>query len=194
MKNNKFFNNLESELQDKYKNKKISIFDGVLAVVIYFIVIYKIISSSFIFFYSNYILYAIFLFVLWCILLCYFFPKKWKLTVPTDVYNFLMPILALVISFWIIPRSWHYIDASKKEICIDAKLIRKLPPNNSGDGIINFDIRYDKLLPKELISLGSLSGLSYEEYMTLPAKGSKIKICGDISKVGYTYTHIEAIN
>jgi hypothetical protein len=104
-----------------------------------------------------------------------------------------MPTLVVMISFWIIPRVWHFIDTTKKEICINAKLTSKREPYGGQDGVIWFDIRDDKIMPRELRNFNLLSNLSYDEYRDLPKKGGTIKICGEISKVGYQYTSIEAI-
>ena len=125
-----------------------------------------------------------------CIFLCYFVTKNVELS---SWYYFSMPILILTLTLWIIPKFFHYTILSSNVICIESTIMNKYWHRYGDAGYVEFNFDNNSNIPQKLLHFNALSKLSKYDYDIFPSKGSKIKICGDISKVGYTYTHIEAI-
>jgi len=192
MKTKKFLNQLEKDIEDKYRKDKVTYFDMIMAPIVFLMFSYEISLSSYKYFYHSFVGYSVLIFLILCVLVCNVIPKRYGDSMITGLYQLLMPLFLLMVSFWVIPKVMHYVYFDKKEICINAKLTYKLSARKD-EGMISFDIKYDTEIPRELISFNSISGIPFDNYISLPKIGSKIKICGDISKVGYIYTHIETI-
>jgi len=195
MKKVKFFKTLEQEVEGKYKDNKVTYFDMTMAVIVFLLFSYEISLSSYIYFYNMYSGYSLIMSIILCILVCYLIPKYYGKNFVTALFQMLMPMLILMFSFWTIPKAFHYLFLETKEICIKGELTYKLSARQD-EGRISFDIDYlsnEIQVPRKLISFGDISGISYDEYLKLPSIGSKIKICGEMSKVGYQYNTIEEI-
>ena len=188
----KSFGKLEKELREREKkyHKNFTFFDTFVVSISTGTVILKILNDSQIYFYSNYGYISLFGGILMCIFLCYFVTKNVELS---TWYYFSMPILILTLSLWIIPKFFHYIILAPNVICIESTITNKYWHRYGDVGYIEFNFDNNSNIPKKLLHFNSLSKLSKYNYDIFPSKGAKIKICGDISKVGYTYTHIEAI-
>jgi len=187
----KLFNTLEKELigREKKYHENLTFFDIFVISISVGILILKIVYDSQIYFYSNYYYISLFGSILICIILCYFLTKNTKLSLW---YYISMTILILTLSLWVIPKIFHYTILSSKVVCIESTIVNKYWHRYGDVGYVEFQFNNTNI-PEKLLHFNRLSKISKYDYDIFPQKGSKIKICGDISKVGYTYTHIEAI-
>ena len=53
-------------------------------------------------------------------------------------------------------------------------------------------IENNTLVYENVEKIDEINGISKEEFDLFPKVGSRINICGDISKVGFTYSYLEA--
>jgi len=187
---NKFLKQIERE--HEVRRKDATLFDGFLVVITIIPIGFEL-FSSFEYFYQNYFIYAFFSSFLLMMTLFYLIPK-WINIKFKELQYILISILILGISFFFIPKLLHYIFLPKTNQCFVATLLEKRLLGRSNDkGKIKFDIIFDKDTPSKFIGYSTLSDVPVYEYELLPKLNSKIKICGEISKVGYQYTSIEAI-
>jgi len=184
--------NLEKELKEKEKkySNDLTFFDIFIIFISFGLVILKMLNDSQIYFYSNYIYLSLLGSVLACIILCYLLTKR---IIFSIWYYISVPVLIVTVSLWIVPKILHFTVLTTKEICIKSTIVDKYWHRYGNAGYIDFSVDHNLNIPEELLSFNELSKISEYHYKRFPKKGSKIKICGDISKVGYTYTHIETI-
>jgi len=185
---------LETENKLRPKSDFGTFFNLILLVMSFIIFMTIMINDSQIYFYQNYFLYSIFGLLFYSFIFLYLLPKGNGQKVFSQGYYISMLIIGISIFIYIVPKAWHYNFLKLDTVCFQAKLTYKYYSYTSGEvGRISFDSIYEENIPYKIIQLSSLSAIPKDEYDSLPNIGSKIKICGDISKVGYTYTHIETI-
>jgi len=151
------------------------------------------IHSPFKFFYSNYILYSLIIVVLLLFLMLYWLPKKFSSKYFSGWYSSMIPITIIYISIWFIPRVLHYLIIPSKTQCIQSTLIDKLYNDYGESGFIKFDAINAVPRIKNMMFIDSFYGLDKDQYNNLPKKGEKIRICGEISKIGFSFDTVEAV-
>ena len=156
--------------------------------------IIKIANDTQVYFYSNYIFFALIFLFFFYIFFGYVIPKIFASKVYSKWYYLTIVLLGITLSFWNIPKVLHYYLLDKEEKCIASKLTYKYFSYTSGNvGRISFNTEYETNIPYALHKLNSLSAISKETFDILPKQGSNIQICGDISDVGFTYSHIKPV-
>jgi len=171
-------------MTDINKNTLI-MYKGIFLVVAYLILFFVINNDSQIYFYSSFIYYSLGASVLVCLLIFYISNVGKSLW-----YMYCLAVASVVISssLWFVPKILHYTVLEKDTVCLKSTIIRKYWHRPGDVGHIGFRIDQNITIPQELISFNSLSGLSEYVYDTFPPKGSNILICGDMSRIGYTYS------
>jgi len=169
--------------------KESSIFDGFLYIFAMMNIIFVIISV-FEYFYSSYIFYSLFVLIILLLLLGYIYFYKY---ISLLSFNSLV-ILVIVYSIWFIPEGFHKYIIQKNFICLEAQLkSKRFIRYNEHRGKIKFTILNKFNMPKELLFFDTFYGVPKDQYDNLPLKGSKIKICGEISKIGFSFDYVETV-
>jgi len=150
-------------------------------------------KSSLVYFYANYILYSLLCVIVLLFLTFYWIPKLSIYKKLSIAVLLTMPFLYLVTTIWFIPKLIHYQYIDKQYQCFNAKLESKWFLRSDIVGSIRFDIDYTNDLPKEMMFINFLDGLDTYQYDNLPNKGEKIRICGEISKIGFSLESVEAV-
>jgi len=153
-----------------------------------------VIYGSYIYFYTNYILYSFGALFILCsvIYLVTFRTRKSIVSVDPTVICISALIFASMLSIWWIPKLFHYTLLERTELCINAKLISKYRLKSIRN--IRFEINSTKMeLPATLLKIDTLSNIDAIEYDQLPPIGSKIQICGELSSVGFSYAYIDTL-
>jgi hypothetical protein len=184
----KYIKQIQDELQEKHSKDKSTYLDGALVLLALAPLLLET-MSSFVYFYSNYILYSI-LGILFGCLFAYAIPKFF-IQIKTFWYYFFIITIIISWSVWYIPKFIHIFYSTKIPICFDAKLTYKIYFPRDESAKINFELISLVNAPRDLKKLHSVHGIPYDEYTSLPPIGSRIKICGKISKVGFGYEYIE---
>ena len=190
MKKTHFIKQLEEE--QKKRKKGVTLWDGVLVFVALVPARYAL-MSSFVYFFSNYYIYALGL--IFCLgIVIYFLKKRYHLEWKAQRIIWIGVLIGSM-SFLLLPQWMHFYVLEKKQICIDAKLVQKRKYGRSKDNkrMIKFDINYTADLPRQLLGFSKLKDIPDYQYDTLPPVGSPIRICGELSKVGFQYTSIKAV-
>lgn len=188
----RIINELEKELKEREKkyNEHLTFIDIFVLSISTGVVVLKILNDSQTYFYSNYAFISLLSSISMCIILCYLLIRIIKLTRWS---YFALVILVVTINFWVIPKILHYTILSSEPMCIESTLTHKYWHRYGDAGYIEFKPKSYSSIPKELLYFNSLSKISKYDYDLLPPKGSEIKICGDITMVGYTYSYTETI-
>jgi len=187
----KVLNKLNEELKEREKkyHDNLNIVDVFIISISLGMFIFTMTNDSQVYFYTNYGYLSLIVSIFTCIVLYYFLRKK-KIS---KWYYLFIPILVITLALWIIPKALHYTVLPKKSICLDSTITHKYWHRYGNAGYIEFSLYSNSKTPKELLHFDSLSNLDKYDYDLLPSKGEQIKICGNISKVGYTYTYIESV-
>ena len=178
-----FFRQIDKELKEKSTKPDIPFAWGVQIVIISLLVL-GIMHSSFVFFYTAYIYYS--LAVQLVLMIIFFIIDKKYINLPYLGLSILMAIIL----FYGLPLVSHYVLLDTKRICfettIESKSFRKK------ESIGKIWIKNSALVYENVENIDEINGIGKDEFNLLPKIGSKIQICGDISKVGFSYSYIEA--
>jgi len=149
--------------------------------------------SSFTYFYQNYIVYS-FVFILLLLFLClYWIPQK-KFSIKfSNFYDLMIPLIIVTTTLWFIPKLLHYYLIDKKNQCIKTVLTNKSYNPHGKSGFIKFDDINAVPRIEDMIFVNSISGIDEYQYDNLPKKGEKIRICGEVSKIGFSLDYVEAV-
>ena len=147
--------------------------------------------STFSYFYDFYILYSLGLAIV-VLIVFYFFIKLYNVRTFWAKY-LLIPFMIFSLSLWTIPKFIHHYIFSTETLCLNATLKYKDYIHRDDRVKIIFELDYSIQIPKQLQSFTQLDGVGGYEYNSLPKKGKKIKICGEVSKIGFSFDYVEAI-
>jgi len=180
----KFLKQLDKELKEKSKKPDIHIKEAI-PIVGSILMLLLVMSSSIILFYSVYMMYALIVSVC-CALLLFWIENRYTIGLPLIGLT-----MVIIVTFTLVlPILAHYILLDKKEVCFDTTLKNKYFNVKMDGGTIHFE--QNKSNTNNTLNIDTISGIPRYEYSQLPPIGSKVKICSEISKVGYQYTSIEA--
>jgi len=187
----KLLNQIYSELDERASKNKLSTFEVTFALGAITIIGLYMPNNSFIYFYRHYLTYSligIILGILILVMMSKRFTQKF-----TVLYYFSIILITIFMSIWFIPKSLHYLKNDKNNVCVEAHLKYKGFVRYNNNGFIKFTLLDDTKLPIDLIFLKKINGLSRYDYDNLPKKGEKIRICGEISKIGFSFDYVEAV-
>ena len=191
----KLSNRLKRELQghrSKDTSPEPTLFEIVVVIFLLFIGINEVFDFTFIFFYTNYIVYTFLGTIIVSIILLKI-PKILYKKRFTRWYYESTIILICILGIWTIPKMAHKVYFNKKNICFESQLISKRFMNKIGNGVIKFKVLNTIKMPTSLLSFDAFYGVPEEQYNNLPKKGEKIRICGEISKIGFSFDTVEAV-
>lgn len=189
MKLENFLEQIEKE--HEVRTKDVTLFDLVL-VSVSLVPVGLELLSSFKYFYENYFIYSIAGSVILAMITFYYLPKYYEIKLK-ELHYFLFSIFFAGLTFFFIPKFAHIFILNKNFQCISATLVGKSFLGSDQKGSIKFDIIYEQNTPKEFIGYHSLRDIPKDEYEQLPSHGSKINICGDLSKICFSFDYIEAV-
>ena len=187
-------NTLKEELQQKSQKRNEPIRNTFILSISGVALFLGAIYGSYIYFYTNYILYSFGILFVLCLVICLIVFRSRKSIESIDPMVICISVLIFVsmLSIWWIPKLFHYTLLDRTELCINAKLISKYRLKSIRN--IRFEINSTKTeLPATLLKIDTLSNIDVIEYDKLPPIGSKIQICGQLSKVGFSYEYIDTV-
>ena len=182
---NRMFDQLNKELKERSKKPDMPIFIAV-PIVVSMIIVILITNSSFVFFYKNYLILSLFSALILLTILFVLARKYNKLSFVG------ISLILILFSTHLVPLAFHYMFGEKENVCFEATIGGRYFSYTSGNiGWINIrDIDSDS---KNIRAISRMPGIPKYEYDQLPPAGSKIQICGQLSKVGFSYEYIDTV-
>lgn len=174
--------NKASKKQGSVYQNQYDLMAGLILIIVPFVL------TSLTYFYANYIVYSLLGFVILLFLTFYWLPKLSIYQKFSIAIWIVIPLIYLATTIIFIPYFLHNYIIDKRYECYSAKLKRMT--DVGGIGRIYFDIDYTKDLPREMMFVHAMDVDIYQ-YDNLPKKGTKIRICGEISKIGFSFDYIE---
>jgi len=176
--------NIVSKEQAPVHQNQYDLMAGLILVIVPFVL------TSLTYFYANYILYSLIGFIVLLFLTLYWLPKLSIYKKFTIAIWVVIPLVYLATTIIFIPYFLHNHIIDKKYECYSAKL--KRVSDVGGIGSIYFDMDYSDNIPKEMMFIHALD-IDIFQYDNLPKKSEKIKICGEVSKIGFSLDYVEAV-
>ena len=180
---NMFFRQVDRELKEKSTKPDIPFVWGVQIVIISLLVL-GIMHSSFVFFYSAYFYYSLAM-LLVLMIIFWIIDRKY-----IDLPYVGLSVLIATILFYGLPLASHYLLLDTKRICFETSM--KSKSYSPKEGIGKIWIENNTQIYENIEKIDEINGISKDEFDLLPKVSSKINICGDISKVGFSYSYIDA--
>ncbi len=145
--------------------------------------------STFVYFYKFYILYS--LIAIMSIMSIFYILIKDNLIYWTK-YLFI-PLMVFSLFLWTLPKLVHHYIVSTQMLCLNATLRYKDYISRDNRVKIVFELENKIKISKQLQSFSKLDGIDGYQYNNLPKKNEKIRICGQISKIGFSFDYVEAV-